>query len=241
MTQEIARRLVDGEWVTDVEAQGGGGGGSQPWGEAIQAAFVGSGNPIGKVTPNGIGDLYVDSQYGALWLAIGATDADWREIASGETGTTLTGSISANAGGGSPSFGAESDLRLDCDGNSNTAIGNNQSVTTMPLTVTSGAGNGINTQLIAPRFAAGSISFNAAIVVVSNALGTDKLCLLQTPPDLTSAENRTIDWRSATVLEQVGVDLAINATNGHTIDSTAGGQYSVMFYVDITATGLARY
>ncbi len=29
MTQEIARRLVDGEWVTDVEAQGGGGGGSQ--------------------------------------------------------------------------------------------------------------------------------------------------------------------------------------------------------------------
>ncbi len=37
MTQEIARRLVDGEWVTDVEAQGGGGGGggSQPVWEAV--------------------------------------------------------------------------------------------------------------------------------------------------------------------------------------------------------------
>ncbi len=30
MTQEIARRYVDGEWVTDVEAQGGSNGGSQP-------------------------------------------------------------------------------------------------------------------------------------------------------------------------------------------------------------------
>ncbi len=36
MTQEIARRLVDGEWVTDVEAQGGGGGGgSQTAWEAV--------------------------------------------------------------------------------------------------------------------------------------------------------------------------------------------------------------
>lgn len=53
---------------TDASDAPDGGGGSIP---------SGAGSPAGSVTPAGIGALYIDSTNGALWIAIGATSADW--------------------------------------------------------------------------------------------------------------------------------------------------------------------
>lgn len=52
-------------------------GGAGAWGEAATAQFTGSGSPVGVVTPNGEGDLYVDSDTPALWQATGVTNTDW--------------------------------------------------------------------------------------------------------------------------------------------------------------------
>jgi hypothetical protein len=37
----------------------------------------GAGSPLGSVVPAGIGELYIDATNGALWVAVGATNADW--------------------------------------------------------------------------------------------------------------------------------------------------------------------
>ena len=63
---------------TDSENQPGG-----AWGQAATAAYVGSGSPVGVVTPSGEGDLYVDNTTPALWQATGDTDSDWQEVGSG--------------------------------------------------------------------------------------------------------------------------------------------------------------
>jgi len=53
------------------------------WGEAATATFSGSGSPVGVVTPNGEGDLYVDTTTPALYQATGATSADWQLVGGG--------------------------------------------------------------------------------------------------------------------------------------------------------------
>ena len=60
---------------TDSENQPGG-----AWGQAATAAYVGSGSPVGVVTPSGEGDLYVDNTTPALWQATGDTSEDWTQV-----------------------------------------------------------------------------------------------------------------------------------------------------------------
>jgi hypothetical protein len=55
-------------------------GGSQP---------SGAGSPVGVVTPSGIGSLYVNETDGTLYIASGATSADWvivGGVTAGQTG-----------------------------------------------------------------------------------------------------------------------------------------------------------
>jgi hypothetical protein len=57
-----------------VENGASGGGGSVP---------SGTGAPLGSVTPSGVGALYVDDQDGGLYIAVGATSADWVQVGGG--------------------------------------------------------------------------------------------------------------------------------------------------------------
>lgn len=56
----------------DLAVGGGGGGG-------VSANLVGSGSPVGVVTPAQIGQFYSDSTNDVLWQALGATSADWHQ------------------------------------------------------------------------------------------------------------------------------------------------------------------
>lgn len=56
-------------------AEGGGGGGSEN--------LLGSGSPVGVVTPTAAGQFYTDTTnvpLPVLWQATGLTDADWLQI-----------------------------------------------------------------------------------------------------------------------------------------------------------------
>lgn len=55
------------------------------WGGAADALFSGSGSPVGSVTPDNEGDLYVDTATPGLWQATGATSADWTQIGAAVT------------------------------------------------------------------------------------------------------------------------------------------------------------
>lgn len=50
---------------------GGGGGG------AVTANLLGSGSPVGVVTPSAAGQFYSDTTNDTLWQAFGTTSADW--------------------------------------------------------------------------------------------------------------------------------------------------------------------
>jgi len=85
------------QWVCTVAgepgtwAQVGGAGGIASWGQASTAQFVGSGSPVGVVTPSGEGDLYVDDTTPALWQATGVANTDWQQVGtSGQTFPSYT-------------------------------------------------------------------------------------------------------------------------------------------------------
>lgn len=69
----------------------GGGGGIASWGSAANATLVGSGSPVGVITPGGVGDLYVDNVAPGLWQANGLTNTSWTLIGL-ESGTSFPGS-----------------------------------------------------------------------------------------------------------------------------------------------------
>lgn len=50
---------------------------NQPGGSGVE----GSGEPNGVVTPTALGEQYTDTDIGALYLAVGLTDADWILVA----------------------------------------------------------------------------------------------------------------------------------------------------------------
>lgn len=62
---------------------GGGGGGIASWGQVSTSQYSGSGSPVGAVTPDAEGDLYLDTTTPAVWQATGTGDTDWQNISSG--------------------------------------------------------------------------------------------------------------------------------------------------------------
>lgn len=87
------------------------------WAPSGGSVPSGAGLPLGTVTPSGIGALYVDSTNGGLWIAVGATDADWLILggSDGNAGSpgvswatpTKNISVSAGAGGQAALTGAD--------------------------------------------------------------------------------------------------------------------------------------
>lgn len=75
----------------DQTSGGGGGGGIASWGLATQATFSGLGSPSGVVTPNAVGDLYVDKATPGLYQANGLTNTSWQLIGL-ESGTAFPSS-----------------------------------------------------------------------------------------------------------------------------------------------------
>jgi len=69
----------------------GGGGGLTTWGQSNQATYVGAGSPVGVITPNGAGDLYVDNTTPGLYQANGVLNTSWQLIGL-ESGTSFPGS-----------------------------------------------------------------------------------------------------------------------------------------------------
>ena len=56
--------------------------------------FIGSGSPVGVVTPNAAGDQYIDNTPGPSWQATGTLDTDWQQVGGGggpSPATTVTG------------------------------------------------------------------------------------------------------------------------------------------------------
>lgn len=80
----------------------------EPGGSLPVPFTSGDGPPIGVATPASIGAMYADTTNGALWVALGVTDADWRCVggSDGDTNsgsgvfTTLAGGINVVAGSG---------------------------------------------------------------------------------------------------------------------------------------------
>jgi hypothetical protein len=188
----------------------------------------GAGSPVGVVTPSGVGALYVSTAqdlYGGptLWQAIGVTAADWQEISLTATGATFTGVVALSAVGVQ---GIDTDFRVDATNTFTAGAGNAVTLTALPMTIQAGVGKGPGVSIVAPSFESGGLTLSSAILIVSNGLGTEKLVLLQgTPVTLNSGDSITVNFTGATVVEQIGVDLAV-AANGLTVDSTAGGQYA---------------
>lgn len=78
------------------------GGVGTAWGEANTAMFSSDGNPTGVVTPNGVGDICVDTGTPALWQATGTSSADWEEIGAGGLTTWGLFGDAVKHGEGSP-------------------------------------------------------------------------------------------------------------------------------------------
>lgn len=85
-------------WVCTVAGTPGtwvsiGGGGIAAWGQTSTAKYAGSSSPVGVVTPDAEGDLYIDDTTPALWQATGVADTDW-QLVGGSSGSwpTQTGS-----------------------------------------------------------------------------------------------------------------------------------------------------
>lgn len=52
----------------------------EPGGSVPFPTQAGSGSPVGAVVPTGIGALYVDTDGGGIYIAVGATNADWVQL-----------------------------------------------------------------------------------------------------------------------------------------------------------------
>lgn len=53
---------------------------TEPGNQPGANAQSGAGSPAGVVTPDAIGQLYVDTTNGGLYQAVGATNADWAQV-----------------------------------------------------------------------------------------------------------------------------------------------------------------
>lgn len=115
-TDGVEQYVDGGAWV-DVPS-GGGGGGIAAWGQVSTAEYSGSGSPVGVVTPDASGDLYLDATTPALWQANGVTNTDW-QLVSGSSGISAWGQVSTAqySGAGTPvgtvTPDAEGDLYVD--------------------------------------------------------------------------------------------------------------------------------
>ncbi len=111
-------------------------------------------------------------------------------------------------------------------------------VTSAPLTVAAGAGNGVDAQVVAPVFSAGTLHVNGAILTVSNGAGTEKLTVsAHVPIALTSGQVLTVSFAFGSVLEGIGSDLNLAADN-LSVESTAGGQYVAELIVALAGVDL---
>lgn len=63
--------------VTDLAAR---------WGYAASATAQYPGSPVGLITPEGVGDLFIDSAGPGLWQATGLLNTDWQQFTGSDTG-----------------------------------------------------------------------------------------------------------------------------------------------------------
>jgi hypothetical protein len=99
---DIVRRLVGGIWKTETGDSGGGGGITEiestdasvtvtnPTGPVVDLAasggsqpewlMNGDGSPFNEVAPSQEGAVYVDTTNGGVYVAVGATSADWMQV-----------------------------------------------------------------------------------------------------------------------------------------------------------------
>ncbi len=74
--------------------------GAGAWGLAASAQFHGSGSPVAVVTPNNIGDIYVDDTGPGIWQATGTGSSAWSQVGSGAVTSVFgrTGAVVAQSG-----------------------------------------------------------------------------------------------------------------------------------------------
>lgn len=73
---DVATVQADGSLGTSPPAGGA-------WGQTSTSKYSGSGSPVGVVTPDAEGDLYVDDTTPALWQATGVANTDWQQVGGG--------------------------------------------------------------------------------------------------------------------------------------------------------------
>lgn len=116
-------------WATDTPAfylsdgtswnvpPGGGGGGIAAWGQVSTAQYAGSGSPVGVVTPDAEGDVYIDTTGPGLWQATGTGSSDWTQLGTGSGGDWGQASTAHFSGAGFPGGvvtpSGEGDLYVD--------------------------------------------------------------------------------------------------------------------------------
>lgn len=85
----------------------------------------GDGSPAGVVTPSSIGELYVDSTNGALFIAAGLTDADWYQVGGNNPGGLLEtpGLVVFGGFGSSEVVGAQQSAVTDVNGSNDSGNG----------------------------------------------------------------------------------------------------------------------
>lgn len=71
------------------------GAGSGLWGQSSRAKYSGSGTPVGTVTPDAEGDLYVDTTTPALWQSTGTVDTAWEQIGAVSSLVPVAGALAS--------------------------------------------------------------------------------------------------------------------------------------------------
>lgn len=84
------------------QATGGGGSGIAAWGQVSTAQYTGSGSPVGSITPDAAGDIYLDTTGPGVWQATGVTSADWQQVGIGTGGDWGQATTAHFSGSGSP-------------------------------------------------------------------------------------------------------------------------------------------
>lgn len=201
-------------------------GGAGAWGEAATAQFTGSGSPVGVVTPNGEGDLYVDSDTPALWQATGATNTDW-----------------ALSGGGSlPQVGVQTTLNTAANYEDLLAAGYVPvaegklialAITTLPMVAVGAASSvaqingGAANPYITDMPTDGQMYANMTITLeVVNEDSTEWIKVTKNANGDPGVAIQTLDLSDATVTQVAGTDLSatLDANFAHVV-SAAGGTF----------------
>lgn len=203
---------------TTFNAVGGGGSGITAWGQVSTSKYAGSGTPIGTVTPDAAGDVYLDETTPALWQATGTGDTDWAEVAAPPT-QVQTG---FTQGDGSLFNGRSSKCYLtgpSSDGHPFADV-----ITGIPVAIGIGGNAASLTTTIVTAIPLDSDYFDfQATLTVTDLAGTNVITVsvfATVPPDSTSL---TVDWSTASDTVVTGVDLSWDGTDN--VVSAAGGIY----------------